>query len=168
MFALLSKRKYFEHFMGTWGGGRGQREASSKRNSLQGESCQENPRAGARRVLLRAWPRMEPKGTQESGQTMGGCAWGKGPLGPPGPLWMMGSAAPFPGHPSRPPSCCCCCRRLCPPGSPRNPELPTHSCWGKILHHLVVSLTQPLRGRGSPFSIPLFTHLFISSHWFIH
>lgn len=67
LFALLSKRKYFEHFMGTWGGEEGSGKASSKRNSFQGGSSQENPKRGPGGFSEygRGW---ESEGAQEPGE----------------------------------------------------------------------------------------------------
>lgn len=58
LFALLSKRKYFEHFMGTWGG-----EEGSGRGSIQ----EKQP---PRRLLPR-----KPKGGGQEGSPLSGQGW---------------------------------------------------------------------------------------------
>lgn len=124
LFALLSKRKYFEHFMGTWGGEEGSGRGFIQEKQPPRRILPRKPKGGGQEGSPLSMAKEEPEGTQEPGGKPTHCAWWKGPLSP----------EVSPDHEPRQPlspahqgllSCCCCC--LCCRGHPRIPSSPIHS-----------------------------------------
>lgn len=144
LFALLSKRKYFEHFMGTWG-----EEEGSGRGFIQ----EKQP---PRRILPR-----KPKGGGQEGSPLSlakdgslrghrsqerrqrtVCAWGKGPCCPLGPPRIMSQDSPLPQ--SLRASFSAAAAGFAPRAHLRTPSSPTHSHWATFIHSLMPSHTHSL------------------------
>lgn len=162
LFALLSKRKYFEHFMRTWGGEEGSGRGFIQKKQPLWRILPRKPKGGGQEgspLCLAKDGSLKGHRSQERRQSTV-CAWGKGPRHPLGPPQIMSQDSLFPS-PSKPPSL----PLLWPmnPGpTPGPPSSPTHSHSSKFIYSLMPSLTHSFISTSSHSSVHSFPH------WCIH